>query len=68
MAALISIFIQYLPMLVKAAGAVPEVLGFIKRTHEVLKQSKEWASEQQAEFDKDMDEVTSEEQWKPEGQ
>jgi hypothetical protein len=68
MAALIPIFIQFLPTLVKAAQAVPEVIGFIQRTHEVLKQSKEWTSAEQAAFDKHLEEVTSEEQWKLEGE
>lgn len=66
MGALIPIFIQFLPSLVKAAQAVPEVIGFIQRTQQVLKQDKEWTPEMQAEFDKHLEEVTSQEQWTPE--
>lgn len=65
-AALIPIFMQYLPLLFKAAQAVPEIIGFVKRTQEILKQDKEWTSEQQAAFDKHLEEVTSQPHWKPE--
>lgn len=66
MGALIPIFMQYLPMLVKAAGVVPELIGFVKRTGEVMKQSKEWTQTEQDAFDKHLEEVTSQEQWRPE--
>ena len=66
MAALIPIFMQYLPILFKAAQAVPEIIGFVQRTQEVLKQSKEWTADQQAAFDERMEQVTSQEHWKPE--
>lgn len=68
MPALIPIFIKYLPMLFKAVQAVPELVGFVQRTQEILKQAKEWTPTEQAAFDKHFDEVTSQEHWKPEEQ
>lgn len=64
MTAIISLFMAYLPVLVKAAGTVPEIIGFIRRTQEILKQDKEWTVDQQVEFDKHVEELTSQEHWK----
>lgn len=52
MSAIISLFITYLPVLVKAAGTVPEIIRFIRRTQEILKQSKEWTPAEQEAFDR----------------
>lgn len=64
MTAIISLFMTYLPVLVKAASTVPEIIGFILRTQEILKQDKEWTADQQAQFDKDVETITSQEHWK----
>lgn len=66
MSEIISLFMTYLPVLVKAAGTVPEIIAFIHRTQAILKQSEEWTPEQQAAFDAQVEEITSQEQWKPE--
>lgn len=66
MTEIIALFIKYLPVLVKAAGTVPEIVSFIRRTQEILKQSKEWTPAEQAKFDADVEAITSQEHWKPE--
>ena len=63
MGALIPIFLQYLPSLIKAAQSVPEIIGFIKRTQDTLRQSKEWTAAEQAQFDKDVESVMSKPHW-----
>lgn len=64
MTAIISLFMTYLPVLVKAAGTVPEIIGFIRRTQEILKQDSEWTVEQQMKFDEQVESITSQEHWK----
>ena len=65
-ASLIAIFIENLPYLVKAAKTAPEIFAYIQRTKKTLEQSKEWTPEQQAEFDRQVEEITSQPHWRPE--
>lgn len=65
--AIIGIIVEYLPVLMKAVKSVPEVMDFVKRVQEHLKQTKEWSAEQEAEFDRRLEEVTSKPHWQPEG-
>jgi hypothetical protein len=62
----IALFLQYLPQLIQAAKSVPDVVDYIKKTHEHLKQSEEWTEEQEAQFDRHLEEVTSQPWWQPE--
>lgn len=64
MGALIGIIVNYLPYFVKAARAVPEITEFIQKTRDHLKQTREWTPEQEAEFDRHLEEVTSQEHWR----
>ena len=66
MTALIGIIISYLPTLIKAAKSVPDVMEFIKKVQSHLKQTNEWTANQEEEFNKRLEEVTSQEHWKPE--
>lgn len=66
MIALIPIFLQYLPQLVKAAQSIPELIGYIQRTKATLSTTGEWTPEQQAEYDKHVEEITSQPHWQPE--
>jgi len=66
MTALIGLIVSYLPALLQAAKVVPEVMSFVKGVQTHLKQTKEWTPEQEAEFDKRLDEVTSQPHWQPE--
>lgn len=66
MTAIIGIIINYLPVLIKAAKSVPEVIGFIKGVQEHLKQTKEWTPEQEAEFNAKLEALTSQPHWQPE--
>lgn len=62
----ISTFMQYLPALKVAAKSVPEVMEYIKETKATLATTKEWTAENEADFNKRLEEVTSQEHWQPE--
>lgn len=64
MGALVGIIVEYLPYLVKAAKAVPEITGFIQSVRDHSKQSKEWTAEERATFDRRLEELTGQEHWK----
>lgn len=66
MTALIGIIVTWLPTILKAAQSVPEIVNFVKAVQSHLKQTKEWTPEQEAEFDKRLEEVTSQPHWQPE--
>lgn len=68
MGTVIALFLQHLPSLVSAAKSVPTIVTYIKETKTALSQSKEWTPEQEAEFDKHVEEVTSQPWWTPESQ
>ena len=62
---LITIFMDNLPYLIKAAKTAPEIIGFIQRTQKTLEQTEEWSEGDQAEFDRQLETVTSQPHWKP---
>lgn len=64
--AIIGIIIEFLPALTKAAKSVPDVMNFIKKVQEHLKQTKEWTEDQEEAFNRHLEQVTSQEHWKPE--
>jgi hypothetical protein len=64
MGILISTFLEYLPILVKAAKSVPEIVGFIQRTQKTLSEDAEWTAADQARFDAQVESITSQEHWR----
>lgn len=65
MQALIPLFIQFLPYLVKAAGSVPEIISFISQAHTHLSQSAMWTDTEQEAFDQQTTALRSDPYWKP---
>lgn len=63
MGTIISLFLTHLPSLIQAAKSVPTVVTYIKETKAALEQSKEWTEAEEAEFDKHVEEVTSQPWW-----
>lgn len=66
MSAIIGLIIQYLPNLIQAGKSIPEVMEFVRKTRDTLKQTKELTPEEEAAFDAYEDQITSQEHWKPE--
>lgn len=64
--AIIGLIVEFLPVITKAAKSVPEVLGFIKKVQEHLKQTKEWTPEQEKAFNEHLEQKTSQPHWQPE--
>lgn len=62
----IQLFLQYLPSLVNAARSVPTIVTYIKETKAQLERTDEWTAEEEAEFDRHVEEVTSQPWWTPE--
>lgn len=63
---MVPLFIEFLPLLVKAAKSVPEVITFIQKTRERFKQDKEWDAAAEEAFNRYKDEITSAPHWKSE--
>lgn len=68
MGTIISLFLNYLPILVNAAKSAPEIVTYIKETKAELSQTAEWTPEQEALFDRHVEEVTSQPWWTAESQ
>jgi hypothetical protein len=68
MSAALAIFIQYLPYLIQAAQAAPEVANYIAKVREHYRQSGEWTQEQDDAFSKEINELIENPplEWKPE--
>lgn len=65
-AAIVGLFIKYLPDLLKAAQKTPEIMQFITKLRNHLKQTKEWTADEEAEFKARKKAITSQAHWKPE--
>lgn len=65
---MLTLFMEFLPILVKAAQSAPKVVSYIQKTREHFKETKEWDDAAEAEFNRYKDQLTSQPHWKPEGQ
>lgn len=66
MGTIISTFMEYLPTLLKAAQTVPQLMEYVNHQKATLQTTAEWTPEQEAEFNKRLEEVTSQPHWQPE--
>jgi hypothetical protein len=64
----LALFIQYLPSLIQAAQAVPELVDYIGKVRETFQQSGEWTQDQDDAFSKEINDLINNPppQWKPE--
>ena len=51
MSAILALVMKYLPILVQAAGSIPEITGFIAGLKGIFARQKTWTPEEEAEFD-----------------
>ena len=63
MTAILALVLKYLPILVQAAGSIPEITGFIAGLQAIFKRDKIWTPEQAAEFDAQTEELRSDPAW-----
>lgn len=68
MSAALVLFIQYLPQLLQAAAAVPEVINYVAKMREHFQQAGEWTKEQDDAFSKEIDDLIENPppEWRPE--
>jgi hypothetical protein len=57
MPALLLLALQYLPQLAQAAGSIPKLIDYIRGIRDIAKQNGELTQEQEAQFDKHLDEL-----------
>ena len=65
---MVAIILQFLPYLFQAARDVPEILDYINKVRESLKQSGEWNQETEDAFTKELQDLKDNppDWWKPE--
>lgn len=63
---MLTLFMEFLPILVKAAQSAPKVIGYIQKTRDHLKETGEWDDKAEAEFNRYKDQLTSQPHWQPE--
>lgn len=51
MSAIVAIFLKYLPYLIQASQALPQITTFIAEVHAIFARTKIWTDAQKAEFD-----------------
>lgn len=66
MGAFVTLFLEYLPQLVKAAQTFPDIIRFIQRTKATLSTTQEWSFADQNKYDQEVDRITSLPHWQPE--
>ena len=63
MTAILALVLKYLPILVQAAGSIPEITGFISGFKDIFKRDKIWTPEQEAQFDAETQALRNDPAW-----
>lgn len=63
MNAIVAIFIRYLPYLIQAAQALPQITTFIAEVHAIFARTKIWTDAEEAEFDAQTAAMRSDPYW-----
>ena len=56
-------WMKYLPILVQAAGSIPEITGFISGLKNIFKRNKIWTPEEEAQFDAETEALRNDPAW-----
>lgn len=64
MTAILALVLKYLPVLVQAAGSIPEITGFISGLQAIFKRSKVWTPEEEVQFDAQTVALRSDPAWR----
>lgn len=64
----VALFVQYLPILMQAAGGVQQILEYVQKVRTALKQTGEWTPEAEAAFNAEIEKLKTDppDWWKPE--
>ena len=63
MTAILALVMKYLPVLVQAAGSIPEITGFIAGLKDIFKRDKIWTEEEEAKFDAETAALRNDPAW-----
>ena len=63
MTAILALVLKYLPILVQAAGSIPEITGFIAGLKNIFKRQKTWTPEEEAQFDAETAALRNDPAW-----
>jgi len=63
MTAILALVLKYLPILVQAAGSIPEITGFISGLKNIFKRDKTWTAEEEAQFDAETQALRNDPAW-----
>ena len=63
MTAILALVLKYLPILVQAAGSIPEITGFISGLKNIFKRDKIWTEAEEAQFDAETQALRNDPAW-----
>ena len=63
MSAILVLVMKYLPVLVQAAGSIPEITGFIAGLKGIFARQKIWTAEEEAQFDAETAALRNDPAW-----
>ncbi len=63
MTAILALVLKYLPQLIQATGAVPQLIGLVKGLHDIFARKNIWTAEQKAQFEAETAEMRSKPEW-----
>ena len=63
MTSILALVLKYLPVLVQAAGSIPEITGFIAGLKNIFKRNKIWTPEEEAQFDAETAALRNDPAW-----
>jgi len=64
MTAILALVLKYLPILVQAAGSIPEITSFISGLRQIFARTAIWTPEAEAKFDAETETLRDDPYWK----